>query len=151
MKKHTLYWLAGLLEGEGAFMKGSPSKPKAPQICLQMTDEDIVARVAHLCGVSYQKRAPSKRWWKTIFSLFLRGARAVKLMKELKPLLGLRRRAQIKQALLCYKPDPNHWTVKGRVSSVRARTLVANGLSYRAAARKLKCSHQTILRHCKGL
>jgi hypothetical protein len=41
-----LHWLAGLLEGEGSFLKGPPSAPRHPILALQMTDEDVVARVA---------------------------------------------------------------------------------------------------------
>lgn len=48
--EHDRYWLAGLLEGEGSFLKGPPSAPRYPVLSLQMTDEDVVARVAAMLG-----------------------------------------------------------------------------------------------------
>jgi hypothetical protein len=45
-----LYWLAGLLEGEGSFVKGPPSRPNCPIVQLAMTDGDVVERAARLLG-----------------------------------------------------------------------------------------------------
>ena len=53
MDEKELYWLAGLLEGEGSFMRGAPSRPNTPMVSLSMTDEDVVARVGRMLGVSY--------------------------------------------------------------------------------------------------
>ena len=40
-----LHWLAGLLEGEGSFMTGPPSSPGLPVIAVNMTDQDVMARI----------------------------------------------------------------------------------------------------------
>jgi len=39
-----IHWFAGLLEAEGSFMKGTPSRPGSPIVSLQMTDEDVVEK-----------------------------------------------------------------------------------------------------------
>ena len=48
MKETDLTWLAGLLEGEGSFLKAPPSDPNCPRISLEMTDKDVVERAALL-------------------------------------------------------------------------------------------------------
>ena len=48
MDSKDLYWLAGLLEGEGCF--SSHRKSGYPSIVLQSSDKDIVKRAALLCG-----------------------------------------------------------------------------------------------------
>ena len=45
--------LDSLLEGEGSFMPGPPSYSNSPIIAVQMTDEDVVVRVAQAFGVTY--------------------------------------------------------------------------------------------------
>lgn len=103
MKNNDLNWLAGLLEGEGSFIKGSPSNPNQPSINLQMTDEDIVARVATLFQVSYYKnQRKNKPTWNPIYICRVKGIRAHDIMVKLKPLMGTRRKSQIDAALLNY-------------------------------------------------
>lgn len=51
MSEKELYWLAGLLEGEGSFSPGPTSAPNSARISLTITDADVVARVAALWGV----------------------------------------------------------------------------------------------------
>ena len=46
LKALTLFWLAGILEGEGSFLARPPSSPNSPAIRLPMTDVDVVERVA---------------------------------------------------------------------------------------------------------
>ena len=104
MDVQTLYWLAGLLEGEGSFMRGTPSCPNLPVIALQMTDEDIVAKVSQIFGVKYSKDKPSKRHvenphWKRVYSVRIKGQRAVDIMQEIFPLMGIRRQKQMQNAI----------------------------------------------------
>lgn len=57
MKRYDLYWVAGVLEGEGCFTinKGPATKDGSrllrARIHLNMVDEDIVRRVHRLLGV----------------------------------------------------------------------------------------------------
>ena len=53
MTELELVWLAGLLEGEGAFLHGPPSAPNQPRIALNMTDLDVVERVSKMFNVKY--------------------------------------------------------------------------------------------------
>lgn len=116
MSPSDLDWLTGLLEGEGSFGKGPPSKPNAIWVRIEMTDEDVIARVAGLFGLAYSRRKPKNPRHKMSFTVLLRGSRAASLMIKLRPSLGIRRRSQIDEALASYKPD------EGRLAR-RSRTL----------------------------
>lgn len=99
-----LHWLAGLLEGEGSFMSGPPSRPHKPILSLEMTDKDIVHRAASILGdrtVTFHKSR--KVNWKDSYYVCLKGAHAVEWMKKLRDLMGERRAEQIDKALKSYK------------------------------------------------
>ena len=101
---HDLYWLAGLLEGEGSFLPGSPSAPHRPTIQLEMIDEDVMARVGRLVGpkvITCKARRPE---WSASYAIRIRGAEAVAWMRALRPLLGRRRQVQVERALRTYAP-----------------------------------------------
>lgn len=101
MKETELYWLAGLLEGEGTFLAPPPSEPRYPRVVLDMTDEEVVRRAALLMGAyKVQSKSYAAKSWKTSFQAVVKGSKAVALMKVLRPLLGKRRQAQIDRALL---------------------------------------------------
>jgi hypothetical protein len=42
LTNNQLYWLAGLIEGEGSFIAGTPSHPRRPVVAVTMTDYDIL-------------------------------------------------------------------------------------------------------------
>ncbi len=66
MDTNELYWLAGLLEGEGSFLNAPPSAPNKPRISIQMTDLEVIQKVARLLQVNYiaaDRRKPDI--WKT--------------------------------------------------------------------------------------
>lgn len=76
ISNEDLHWLAGLLEGEGSFLKGPPSAPRHPVVALQMTDEDVVSRVAAMFGRKPGCwQSPHARWRPTYD---LRGGRTHK-------------------------------------------------------------------------
>ena len=100
MKKTDLYWLAGLLEGEGSFQSPPPSDSNSPRVCLHMTDKDVVEKAQNLinAGHIYFEEARQENWsdsWK----LTVKGKPAVKLMMKVKPLMGERRTKQIEDAV----------------------------------------------------
>lgn len=78
---------------------------KLPCISVEMTDEDIINRVALLFGNKYQKNKCRKIGYKQSFSVRLRGKKSSELMKILYPLMGIRRKQQIDLALSNYDPD----------------------------------------------
>lgn len=101
MNENTKYWLAGLLEGEGYF--GVQTETQPVRIALQMTDEDVVAKVAKLWGVSYFTVKPQKEHHKVAYRCFLRGKPAVEQIKQLKPLMGERRAYRMEDCIKSYK------------------------------------------------
>ena len=107
LSKKDKYWLAGLLEGEGTFMKGPPSIPRSPVVQIVMTDEDVIRKVATLLGYTCIKLHPKVSTWKSTYLVKIRGKRAIELMQLLKLLMGKRRREQIQRAMACYKPKPH--------------------------------------------
>ena len=98
-------WLAGLLEGEAAFMwtNGTPS------IALQMSDSDVVHRVATLFGVTLRKpwTPKAKAGYKTIHGCRIYGAQAIGWMMSIYSEMGVRRRTKIRQIIALWKAARN--------------------------------------------
>lgn len=127
MKDTDLAWLAGLLEGEGSFLKGPPSEPGTPRITVSMTDRDVVARVASLFGVSASNPFKHKNpKWKPFYLATLKGTRAVELMGLLRPLMGERRQGQIDRAAKTLSVSRRARLSDADVSAIRA--LLGQGL-----------------------
>jgi hypothetical protein len=101
------YWLAGLLEGEGSFMKGTPSHPESHRIHVNMTDKDVIAKAAEVMGVNPfgpYKRTGRDAQYKPRYYAILVGAKSIELMKLLRPLMGQRRQGQIDEVIASYAP-----------------------------------------------
>jgi hypothetical protein len=91
-------WLAGIFEGEGSFMQ-LKKFPGVPVMSIGMNDEDVIAKVAKLCGVDYHMTTYGPNKTKR-YQFMIRGrARAGRLMGAMYPLMGERRQEQIKKAL----------------------------------------------------
>ena len=99
MDDSDLYWLAGLLEGEGTFVHGPPSAPTVPQIRVEMTDVDVVERAAMIIDRTVLRHEPREPGHKASFSSTVKGASAAHFMRLICPVLGERRRGQIAVAL----------------------------------------------------
>lgn len=111
-----LDWVAGLLEGEGSFMAGPPSSPNLPVISCQMTDQDVLARLAKcLGGATMVPVKASKPHHKPSWRVIVKGARAREVMSELHPLMGERRKGQIDKALASYDPNRRGLSSEQRV------------------------------------
>jgi hypothetical protein len=101
-----LYWLAGLLEGEGSFIAGPPSAPRTPALVLTMADRDIVDRAAELLDCAVSMIPARRNGWRDAYCVRVRGPRAVEWMRRLRPLMGHRRQTQIdRDGLLRTRPD----------------------------------------------
>lgn len=144
MTDADLYWLAGLLEGEGSFVAGPPSNPGCPQVCLQMVDEDVVARIAKLFAKKYWRCVPKNVRHSPTYKTYLRGLRAVELMHTLRPLMGRRRQGQIDVAIASHRTDPTHWRYRERIPGAAVIKLRKRGWSYRKIAAHLGCSYQLV-------
>lgn len=107
MHDRDVYWLAGLLEGEGTF---DLHRGKYPRIRLGMTDRDVVGRAATLLGGKVRlslKPAPAQAMWHVEIS----GTKATEIMRAILPHMGARRSAKIATILghasLCPEDKPN--------------------------------------------
>ena len=96
-------WLAGILEGEGAFTNSG--KWQQPKIMLKMTDMDVVAKVAALfCRkMNGPYKLPSgKAVWVTTATDY----NAISWMYTLYTFLGIRRRQKIREIVATWKSRP---------------------------------------------
>lgn len=92
-----LAWLAGLLEGEGAFIAATARYPVC--LSLNMTDADVVDRVAAWWRVAVSRPTIQKKHYKQSFRCMIRGERAVEWMRRLRPFMGERRTQAIDAAI----------------------------------------------------
>jgi hypothetical protein len=136
VSQNELHWIAGIWEGEGSFFPGPPSKPRSPVMALSMTDEDVVARVARLLGVTYTEVTPKEAHWRPTFVMRLRGARAMAWMAAMRPLMGYRRQRQIDRAMACYDPRPSG--ILNDDTARMALALLGAGMSVRAVAERFE-------------
>lgn len=87
-------WLAGFLDGEGAF-----DSPRGnARLRVKVTDLDLVLRAAHLMSASYYEDNWAHRQnprHKPSWVAQITGARAVAVMREILPYMGTRRTAKI--------------------------------------------------------
>ena len=93
------HWLVGVLEGEGTFLRGAPSKPGAPILRVSMTDRDVVDRVANLFGRAVVRLRRRKPHHKLPYATTIKGAPAVQVMYAVRPFLGKTRQLQIDLAI----------------------------------------------------
>lgn len=92
MLLRDLYWLAGLLEGEGCFCYQC-----SPGIKLGMTDKDVVERVAKLFGRHTRGPYKYKANKKPVYYTEVWGAEAISLMEKVFPHMGHRRAMKINE------------------------------------------------------
>lgn len=110
-----VYWLAGLLEGEGAFTKNGAH----PVIALKMDDLDVVSRCGRILGASNVRSAidRSRLGRKCYFVVSISGCRAAGWMMTLYSLMGARRQARIRELLALWlalqaRPGRNPFNVR---------------------------------------
>ncbi len=102
------FWLVGLLEGEGYFLRPLPSNPNNPIVGIDITDEDTALTVSLLCGRKVTKRLkrPKNIYFKRhkpSYTVRIVGNDAVELMKAFRPYMCVRRQAQIDRAIHNFK------------------------------------------------
>lgn len=94
-----IYWMAGLLEGEGCF--GIKSRNKLPIITYVTTDFDSALRVCDF----FRSSMPLVRKYKTsptskqVYSVSIHGRRAVGWMLTIYPIMGTRRKVKIRELI----------------------------------------------------
>lgn len=108
-----LYWLAGLIEGEGCWLaKSYPRKKagkvvgriKAIRLLVWMTDLDVVQKAHRLLGEHTPIAIrPAHGNRQESYGLRVHGQRAVEWAMTLYSLMGTRRKAQIRKLLELWK------------------------------------------------
>lgn len=117
-------WVAGLLEGEGYFHFHKTAR--GPHIALSMTDRDVVEKAAVLLGSRVRTYLPRRPNRKPLY-IFTSGRDIAGWMMTLYPLLGERRRAQIRGALSKWRarrtrPRYRHTCPRGHPLSPKGQT-----------------------------
>lgn len=99
-------WLAGLLEGEGSFLtltdRQGGREYRYPKVTVNMTDRDVIERVASLFGTSVYDLPIYQKGRKPSFRAQIAGAKAAEWMRLLRPWMGQRRRDSIDAVLAEY-------------------------------------------------
>jgi hypothetical protein len=96
-------WIAGLLEGEGSFLinRGTASYPV---LKVEMCEREVIARVADLLNTRVWVETSRAEGWRPTYVAQIAGHRAAMWMRELRPLMGIRRKIAIDAALAAYRP-----------------------------------------------
>lgn len=116
-----LYWLAGILEGEGCFFARKGSKIKDTKrkkskingthhtifgINLYMNDEDVIRRASNIMRPHdnrYHDKAPDYRTNSMGYGFNVSGKHAIAWMMTLYPLMGNRRKQKIREIITFWK------------------------------------------------
>lgn len=110
MEELEFHWLVGVLEGEGTFLRGAPSKPGTPILRVSMTDRDVVEHVAKSFGRAVVRLRRRKPHHKLPYATTIKGAPAAQLMYAVRPFLGKTRGLQIDRAISSWQTrrGPRH-------------------------------------------
>lgn len=102
---HDLYWLAGLMEGEGSFL--TRRRGREIVVSVGSTDKDVIDRVDLMIKASRKVRLlPSGKTFHTW--VLARQQDVAGLMMTLLPLMGHRRQRKIMDCLSAWKLVPTH-------------------------------------------
>lgn len=140
-------WLVGILEAEGSFMKGPPSKPNQPRISIEMTDYDVLEKVSSIFNIKIQKGViPKKENHKQSYRVVIKGLPSIKWMLLLKPFMGQRRQEQIENVINTYTYKIGS---KLKIKDVKTiKKMINEGYSNRFIGDKFKVDSGTI-RHIR--
>ena len=110
-----LFWLAGLLEGEGSFglltRRDQEEEYKVPYLVLGMSDKDVVEKAAVL--MNYMAGTKIKVWrrqrnptYKQMWNFTMKGSGAMRIAHAVYPTMGKRRREQIDRMGIAFAELP---------------------------------------------
>lgn len=128
IKTNELHWVAGFLEGEGAFMCHNHRRPQqkvtypywVPIVDAVQVNREPIERLQATFGgriVSLAKNRNGNR--QQAYSWRLHGRRAIAFMMTMWTLMSGRRRAQIETAIARWKSNPGHRSEEYRQSRPR--------------------------------
>jgi SNF2 family DNA or RNA helicase len=84
-----------------------------------MCDEDIISKVASIFGTKYKSSPPRKQNYKRTYYTKIQGKNAVKLMRELRPFMGDRRKKQIDKAISSYLSNRRQKLTEENLSQIK--------------------------------
>lgn len=137
-----LYWLAGLLEGEGCFTFSG----NCPMVQIQMTDLDVIQRAAKIMDTMIGARRRPTQGGLTAHFTQAAGSRAMAVMMTVYPLMGERRKERIRELIARWQPS-------GRLQPEQVsemRTLYANGHSAMQIAQRFGIRYERAWRVIRG-
>ena len=108
--EQKLIFLAGVFEGEGSFgFWGKDNKNNRYfRIQVRMTDEDIVVRFVDFFKLGYvNSHIPKKDHLKKSWKWTVAGDRAMDVMLQMAPFLGIRRQEKFNQCCQSFKQLPH--------------------------------------------
>lgn len=100
LSKEDLFWMVGLLEGEGCFAWSKSGRKMWPKITIDMTDEDVIVRFSSLIERKYFPRPAKPPNKKAHYVCAIAGTPAAELMNILLPHMGVRRQKKIREILV---------------------------------------------------
>jgi hypothetical protein len=137
-----IYWLAGILEGEGCFTYSGCT----PMVQLQMLDTDIVERAARIMGTKVGRRKRLTPNGHIVWFTQASGGQAVGIMETIYLLLGVRRRETIRKRISQWRPASRlGWTMVHQM-----RVMHAGGMTAAAVARHFGVNRERAGRAIRG-
>ncbi len=114
-----IYWLAGLLEGEGCFSHQAGT----PRVTINMTDKDVIENIKQRFKVGYlfYRGNPEKEKhpnYKPQYSWYALGKEAIGIMLSVYTLLGKRRQEKIREILDIWRQQKQLRNIRGKSKRV---------------------------------
>lgn len=104
-----VYWVAGILEGEGYFgFHSNQNNSGSVRLTLNMTDKDVMEKARDVLAptATLRESHDGNPKHKPNYVLSINGGKAAGWMMTLYPLLGSRRRQQILESLTAWRELP---------------------------------------------
>ena len=139
VSKEEIYWVAGLLEGEGYF----GSEKNTPRVTLGMTDLDTVEKFASIVGATTTIEPCIRGRKKVFYRVSINGARAAGVMQTVYSLMSKRRQARIREVLPLWKESRRN----RKLSCSQRKQIAAEvklGLTKMEVARRFSISRRTV-------
>jgi hypothetical protein len=141
-----IYWIAGLLEGEGCF--GTQKNGRVPNIQCRMTDRDVIDKLHALLPGNRNVTHSGKPNEKVCYGWYVAGVRAVGIMMTVRSLMGQRRGARIDEVLARWKefpavPHMRRTRHRVDVDNEEIRKLHDSGLTFTQVGERLNIGRST--------
>lgn len=121
--QRDIYWIAGILEGEGSFHNAISRGIPYPTVSVEMKDKDIIERLANVTGIGVVREStrPSRpeHWSKMFTWRVSKGQDVARLLLAVYPEMGERRQAQIAELVNNLTATKRTRSDKGKRRNVR--------------------------------